>query len=161
MATPEIELVSEPTIDRAAINRANSEHSTGPRTPKAKSASASTPPGTGMYSSEVVLPTEDRAAYDRLGEYLAATWNPVNEEAHRLVQLLRDTNGVSTASPHLSAICFLSPRRTLRRHGLRLQPGHPRVPGASRRLPNQRAHLDQFSKHETRLRRLYDQPVSS
>ena len=67
---------------RAAINRANSAHSTGPRTESGKQRSSLNALSHGLTARTAVLPTEDPEAYQRhiqqfLDEYAPAT--PGNE----------------------------------------------------------------------------------
>lgn len=52
-------------LDRAAINRANSEHSTGPRTDPGKQRSSLNALRHGLTARTAVLPTEDRATFDQ------------------------------------------------------------------------------------------------
>ena len=61
-AAPEIP--SSPT--RAAINRANSQHSTGPRTAEGKSAASQNAFKHGLYSKQLILPGEDPIELDAL-----------------------------------------------------------------------------------------------
>ncbi|HTQ56494.1 MAG TPA: hypothetical protein VMI94_18635 [Bryobacteraceae bacterium] len=57
---------------KAAANRRNAQHSTGPRTPAGKAAIAKNNLRHGLYSATVVLPGEDPAEFQKLhGEYLA------------------------------------------------------------------------------------------
>jgi len=51
--------------DRAAINRANSQHSTGPVTPEGKASSSQNALKHGLTAKAIVLPSEDPAAYQR------------------------------------------------------------------------------------------------
>jgi hypothetical protein len=64
--------------DRPQINRANSQHSTGPRTPAGKQRASLNALRHGLTAASAVLPSEDRAAYEDhrrrfFGEYLPAT----------------------------------------------------------------------------------------
>jgi hypothetical protein len=51
-------------IDRAAINRANSQQSTGPRTESGKQRSSLNALRHGLTAQSAVLPSEDPAAYE-------------------------------------------------------------------------------------------------
>jgi len=53
-----------PAIDRAAINRANSQHSTGPRTESGKQRASLNAIRHGLNGASPVLPSEDPAAYE-------------------------------------------------------------------------------------------------
>jgi hypothetical protein len=52
------------TIDRSAINRASSQHSTGPRTPVGRRRSSLNALTHGLTAASPVLPSEDPAAYE-------------------------------------------------------------------------------------------------
>ena len=70
---------------RAAINRANSLQSTGPRTPEGKIASSGNSFKHGLYSTQLVIPGEDPAALDALKAGLRADHQPVNTTEEILV----------------------------------------------------------------------------
>jgi len=54
------------TAAQIAANRANAQHSTGPRTPEGKTASSMNALKHGADAASVVIPGEDPAQYDRL-----------------------------------------------------------------------------------------------
>jgi len=85
--------IGQPTVDalRAEINRRNSLHSTGPSSPEGKEAVRLNAVKTGIYAKTVVLPHEDRDAYDAIGARLAATYAPQNDNEMRIVQSIQDT----------------------------------------------------------------------
>lgn len=58
-------------------NRANAQHSTGPRTPDGQARSAFNGLRHGLFARDVVLPGEDRAAYDDFLKRLNADLRPV------------------------------------------------------------------------------------
>ena len=70
---------------RAEINRANSQHSTGPRTAEGKANSKGNSFKHGLYSTELVLPDEDPAELDDLRASLRADHQPANETEEILV----------------------------------------------------------------------------
>ncbi len=83
--------VAAPTTpDRTLTNRANAQHSTGSRTSEGKDAVRLNADKHGLYSQTVVLPTEDRAAYETLGAALRHYFQPQNPEELDLVQTLQD-----------------------------------------------------------------------
>jgi hypothetical protein len=89
-------------IDRAAINRANSQHSTGPRTEYGKQRSSLNALRHGLTVQSAVLPSEHPAAYEAhhrrfLGEYQSAT---VTET--QLVRELADT--FATSKPNAASV---------------------------------------------------------
>ena len=72
-------------LTRAEINRANAQHSTGPRTAGGKDKSKRNSFKHGLYSKDLVLPCEDPAELDRLRATLRAEHQPVNETEEILV----------------------------------------------------------------------------
>ena len=69
----------------AKTNRANSQHSTGPKTPEGKAASSETSFKHGLYSSQLVIPGEDPAALDALKADLRAEHQPATTTEELLV----------------------------------------------------------------------------
>ena len=84
------EIVSEapqpPT--RAAINRANAERSTGPRTPEGKARSARNSFKHGLYSQQLIIEGEDPAEFDQLRATLRAEHQPLHSTEEILVDEL-------------------------------------------------------------------------
>ncbi len=72
-------------ISRAHINRANSLHSTGPRTAAGKTRSSQNSFKHGLYSTQLVMPGEDPAELDALKADLIAEHRPGNQTEHILV----------------------------------------------------------------------------
>ena len=70
---------------RAEINRANAQHSTGPKTTEGKAASSENSFKHGLYTSQVVVPGEDPAALDALKADLRAEHQPANTTEELLV----------------------------------------------------------------------------
>jgi hypothetical protein len=70
---------------RAEINRANSQHSSGPRTLQGKMKSSQNSFKHGLYSSQLVLPTEDPAELDQLRASIRADHQPANTTEEILV----------------------------------------------------------------------------
>jgi hypothetical protein len=70
---------------RAEINRANAQHSTGPKTSEGKAASSENSFKHGLYSSQVVIPGEDPAALDALKADLRAEHQPATTTEELLV----------------------------------------------------------------------------
>ena len=75
-------------ITRAAINRANSRLSTGPRTPEGKARSARNSFKHGLYSQQLVIEGEDPAQFDQLRATLRAEHQPLNSTEEILVDEL-------------------------------------------------------------------------
>ena len=61
---------------KAAANRANAQHSTGPRTPSGKAAVARNAQSHGLYGANTPDTGEDRAAYNKLYEDLRIRFAP-------------------------------------------------------------------------------------
>jgi hypothetical protein len=80
-----------PAIDRAAINRANSEYSTGPRTAEGKARSSQNALRHGLLSRTPVLRSEDQAAYDQHCRHFFDEHRPATPTETQLTQELADT----------------------------------------------------------------------
>jgi hypothetical protein len=66
-----VDAVAATSQARIDANRANAQHSTGPRTPEGKARVARNAVKHGLLSRQAVLPTDDRAEFD---EFHAAMW---------------------------------------------------------------------------------------
>jgi hypothetical protein len=82
--------VPDPVPDRAAINRQNASHSTGPKTTEGKERVRLNALKHGIYSKDPVLESEDHAAYNQLGLHLAAQYRPATPEAVILVRRIQE-----------------------------------------------------------------------
>ena len=80
---------SEPTT-RADVNRANAQHSTGPKTPDGKRRSALNALRHGLTGQIVVMPSEDLAAYQRHVQNFVDEYHPAGATEAQLVQSLAD-----------------------------------------------------------------------
>ena len=78
--------------NRAAINRANAQKSTGPRTPAGKQRSSLNALRHGLTGHTVVLPTEDHAAYQRHSQSFLDEYRPKEATESQLVQSLIDSS---------------------------------------------------------------------
>jgi hypothetical protein len=78
-------------ITRAEINRANSQHSTGPKTEAGKQRSSLNALRHGLTGQIVVMPTDDLTAYQLHLNAYAAEYHPQGPTESDLVQLLADT----------------------------------------------------------------------
>jgi hypothetical protein len=79
------------TRNRAAINRANAQHSTGPRTPAGKHRSSLNALQHGLTSRSAVLPSEDLAAYQRHIQQFHDEYQPATPTETQLVHELANT----------------------------------------------------------------------
>ncbi|MBZ5609864.1 MAG: hypothetical protein LAP38_16510 [Acidobacteriia bacterium] len=89
--------------DRAAINRANSQFSTGPRTDSGKQRSSLNALRHGLTAASAVLPSEDPAAYDAHRRAFFAEYQPAARTETQLVQELADTSWRLNRIPLLEA----------------------------------------------------------
>jgi hypothetical protein len=90
-------------LDRAAINRANSQHSTGPRTESGKQRSSLNALRHGLTAQSAVLPSEDPAAYDQHRLKFLDEYHPVTSTETQLVNELVDTSWRLNRIPLLEA----------------------------------------------------------
>src|SRR5580704_3855838 len=79
-------------IQRAAVNKANAQKSTGPRTEAGKQRSSLNALRHGLTGQTVVLPTEDHSAYERHSQSFLAEYRPKDATETQLVQSLIDTS---------------------------------------------------------------------
>jgi hypothetical protein len=82
-AAPQTETASR---TRAQINRANAEHSTGPRTPEGKARASMNAVKHGLFSAEVLLPGEDAALFELLSAQTARDLHAETDQELSLVQ---------------------------------------------------------------------------
>jgi hypothetical protein len=88
---------------RAAVNRENAQHSTGPRTNAGKQRSSLNSLRHGLTAASPVLPTEDRAAYEDHRRRLFDEYKPATPTESQLVQELADTSWRLNRIPLLEA----------------------------------------------------------
>jgi hypothetical protein len=83
----------KPQISQAQLiaNQNNAQHSTGPKTEAGKRASSSNAVKTALTGMTILLPTDDVAAYQKLGAKLIAQHQPADYSEELLVQSLIDT----------------------------------------------------------------------
>ena len=105
LSSAEVPMSSSPItkIDRAAINRANSQHSTGPRTEAGKYRSSLNAMRHGLTAASPVLPSEERAAYDDHRRRFFDEYQPATPTESQLVQELADTSWRLNRIPLLEA----------------------------------------------------------
>jgi hypothetical protein len=82
-AAPQTETASR---TRAEINRANAQHSSGPRTPEGKARASMNAVKHGIFSAEVPLPGEDPAIFESLSAEYARDFHAATEQELSLVQ---------------------------------------------------------------------------
>jgi len=79
-------------LDRATINRADAQHSTGPTTEAGKARSSQNAITHGLFAQSAVLAPEDEAAYQTLCQKFFDEYKPATATEATLVQLLADTS---------------------------------------------------------------------
>jgi hypothetical protein len=90
MSSPTVQL-RYTTPNRATANRANSQHSTGPRTGAGKQRSSLNALSHGLTARTAVLPSEDPAAYQHHCAQFFKEHQPATPTETQLVQELADT----------------------------------------------------------------------
>jgi hypothetical protein len=103
MSTTPITSLHGSPVDRTAINRANSRHSTGPRTDSGKQRSSLNALRHGLTAASAVLPSEDRAAYDTHCRGFFDEYQPATPTETQLTQELADTAWRINRIPSLEA----------------------------------------------------------
>ena len=93
-------------LNRAQINRANSLHSTGPRTESGKLRSSLNALRHGLTARNPLLPSEDHAAYQDHCRNFFAEYQPANATESQLVQEIADTSWRLNRIPLLEAELF-------------------------------------------------------
>jgi hypothetical protein len=92
-----------PAPIRTSINRANAQHSTGPRSDAGKQRSALNALTHGLTARTAVLPTEDPAAYEQLHRQFLDEYRPATPTETQLVRELADTSWRLNRIPVLEA----------------------------------------------------------
>src|SRR5580700_4446352 len=103
MSPTPIASIHRSTADRTAINRANSQHSTGPRTEAGKQRSSQNALRHGLTAASPVLPSEDPAAYQDHRRRFFDEYQPATPTESQLVQELVDTSWRLNRIPLLEA----------------------------------------------------------
>ena len=88
---------------RAAVNRANSAHSTGPRTESGKQRSSLNALAHGLTARTAVLPTEDPEAYQRHIQQFLDEYVPATQSETQLVHEIANTAWRLNRIPFLEA----------------------------------------------------------
>jgi hypothetical protein len=91
------------SFNRAAINRTNSQHSTGPRTDAGKQRSSQNALRHGLTARTAVLASEDQSAYDHHCRQFQNEHRPATPTETELVQELADTSWRLRRIPLLEA----------------------------------------------------------
>jgi hypothetical protein len=101
------------TASRTAINQANAQHSTGPKSTEGKQRSSLNALRHGLTGQIVVMPTEDLAAYQRRLAGYNDEYRPKGSTEEDLVQALADTawrlNRVAALETNLLTLGLTNP----------------------------------------------------
>jgi len=81
---------TEPSSNRTETNRANAQHSTGPRTDAGKQRSSLNALRHGLTGHTIVLPSDDLVAYERHCKEVHDQYRPKNKMEVLLAQMLAD-----------------------------------------------------------------------
>jgi hypothetical protein len=97
-----------PQPTRAEVNRANSLHSTGPRTPTGKLASSRNSLKHGLASGQLIIPGEDPAEFDSLLQSLLDEHQPANTIEEMLIHEMAQSFWLTQRALRLQNECFTS-----------------------------------------------------
>jgi len=147
------------TSDRAAVNAANAQKSTGPSTPAGKQRSSLNALRHGLTGHVVVLPTEDLTAYQSHLKRFVDQFQPTGALEDQLVQSLGDTTWRLNRVPAIEAT-FLSLAAEDQLDSIRTN--EPRAASAlalAQAFHQQSRALANISIYEQRLARLFDRTL--
>jgi hypothetical protein len=153
----DVEKMGSPTPSRAALNRANSAHSTGPRTESGKQRSSLNALGHGLTARTAVLPTEDLDAYQRHIQQFLDEYAPATPTEAQLVHELANTAWRLNRIPFLEAELLsqdpnpqsLIPQlATLGLHGSRLSRQFQKALDQLRDIQEERHRLERRQLHD-------------
>ena len=91
---------------RAEINRANAQHSTGPRSAEGKLASSRNSLKHGLASGTLLIPGEDRAAFEALRDALLEEHQPATQTEELLVQEMAQSYWLTQRAIRFQNECF-------------------------------------------------------
>ena len=148
------------TPNRAEANRANSQHSTGPKTPEGKQRSSLNALRHGLTGQIVVMPTEDLEAYRSHLESFTDEYNPKGATEANLVQALADTswrlNRVAALETNLLTLGIASDLSPITGAPQQIQDAMSIVAA----LESQSKALSNLSLHSQRLSRQFERTVA-
>src|SRR6267378_324030 len=144
----------------AERNRANAQHSTGPKTEAGKQRSSLNALRHGLTGHTIVLPTQDLAAYQAFTKRFFDDLKPKGILEEQLVQLLADTswrlNRIPALENNLLTLGFTE-------HAGRINTEHPEVHAAlaiAEALREQTKAFSALSMHGQRLSRQFDRTLA-
>jgi hypothetical protein len=106
---------SKPEISEAQriANRANAQFSSGPKTEAGKIKCSHNAVKTALTGQTILLPTDDVAAYEKIGQIFIDRYKPASDEEERLVQSLIDARWRLMRIPVLEAGIYAIGREQL------------------------------------------------
>jgi len=138
-------------INRAAVNKANAQKSTGPRTEAGKQRSSLNALRHGLTGQTIVLPTEDHSAYERHSQSFLNQYHPKDATETQLVQSLIDTswrmNRAATVETNLFSLGIIEMED-------RLHANHPEAEAALAMALAFREHMRAFANISINSQRL-------
>jgi len=148
-----------PAIDRAAINRANSQHSTGPRTEAGKQRSSLNALRHALTGQTIVLPSDDLVAYERHCKGFFLDYSPKSHTEKFLVQTMADVTWrlfrISGLENNLLTLGIIDHERSV-------NTDHPQVLtglAMAKTYREQNHAIANLGLHEHRLGRLFDKSL--
>jgi hypothetical protein len=147
-------------IQRAIVNQANAQHSTGPRTAAGKQRSSLNALRHGLTGHVIVLPSEDHVAYETHARRFFHDLQPKGALETQLVQFLADTswrlNRVAALETNLLTLGMTD-------HSGAINTAEPEVHAAlatAAALRDQVRALSNLSMHEHRLSRKFERALT-
>jgi hypothetical protein len=148
------------TPDRTEINRANAQHSTGPKTAEGKKQSSLNALRHGLTGQIIVMPAEDLDAYRSHLKSFADQYNPKDVTEANLVQALADCswrlNRVAALETNLLTLGIASGSGPLLDAPQQIQDAMSIVAA----LESQSKALSNLSMHSQRLSRQFERTVT-
>ncbi len=140
--------------DRAAINRENAQHSTGPKTPEGKANVKLNAVRHGACSQQIVFPGEDQDAFLFLGIELMNHWKPATTHERKLVRTLQENEWrlarLRTAETNLWSLGITEQIEKYEQYD---EPTRLAFAQAAAFRANAK-HFDQIGRHENRINKL-------
>jgi len=145
---------------RVTANRANSQLSTGPKTPEGKAKSSLNAVKSALTGRTVLLSSDDAALYERHVARFASQFNPVGERETELVQSLADTQWRLNRIPSLEMGIYALARLNFKNMFQEEQPDVREALIQAHTFITQQKQLNNLSIQESRLRRYYQKDLA-
>ncbi|MBV9300778.1 MAG: hypothetical protein JOY62_09565 [Acidobacteriaceae bacterium] len=151
---------SSASAARVTANRANSQLSTGPKTPEGKAKSSLNAVKSALTGRTVLLPSDDAAVYERHVARFASQFNPVGERETELVQSLADTQWRLNRIPSLEMGIYAVARLNFKNMFQEEQPEVREALIQAHTFITHQRQLNNLSIQESRLRRNYQKDLT-